>query len=237
MSTVDSGTRAYTPFAALQACLEIVIGSKDVQDVCRRIVHSKLFSQTTIGAWIFRVQDGISLVEIAGYGKPIEDGLNELPMWDENPASMSIQRQRYVFQAGSEDASQAALGAIPVIADGIPVAACILVMRPETLESPVSPEVLESLGTLVSSFCTPRSEGKVSNQTQLGSPTDLTSRQIIILGHMSDGLTNLEISSKVLLSESTVRQETIRIYRALGVSNRTEAVAAARKLNLIPSLI
>jgi ATP/maltotriose-dependent transcriptional regulator MalT len=53
---------------------------------------------------------------------------------------------------------------------------------------------------------------------------------------MGDGMTNAEISTKVLLSESTVRQETIRIYRALAVPGRQEAVAKARALGLIQKL-
>ena len=53
---------------------------------------------------------------------------------------------------------------------------------------------------------------------------------------MGDGLTNADIGHRVLLSESTVRQETIRIYRALGVTGRMEAVAKARSFGLIPKL-
>jgi DNA-binding NarL/FixJ family response regulator len=37
-----------------------------------------------------------------------------------------------------------------------------------------------------------------------------------------------------MLSESTIRQETVKIYKALGVSNRTEAASKAGALGLIP---
>jgi DNA-binding NarL/FixJ family response regulator len=56
------------------------------------------------------------------------------------------------------------------------------------------------------------------------SPEDLTARQLTILSHIQDGLVNLEIAKELMLSESTIRQETVRIYRALGVGNRQEAV-------------
>jgi DNA-binding NarL/FixJ family response regulator len=56
------------------------------------------------------------------------------------------------------------------------------------------------------------------------SPEDLTGRQLRILSHIQDGLVNLEIAKELMLSESTIRQETVRIYRALGVGNRQEAV-------------
>ncbi len=80
----------------------------------------------------------------------------------------------------------------------------------------------------------------MSRGAGLNSPTvaleEITTRQVSILGLMADGLTNAEIAGKVLLSESTVRQETIRIYRALAVSGRLEAVAKARALGLISKI-
>jgi DNA-binding NarL/FixJ family response regulator len=65
------------------------------------------------------------------------------------------------------------------------------------------------------------------------SPEDLTSRQLTILGHIQNGLVNLEIAKELMLSESTIRQETVRIYRALGVGNRQEAAKKARALGII----
>jgi DNA-binding NarL/FixJ family response regulator len=65
------------------------------------------------------------------------------------------------------------------------------------------------------------------------SPEDLSDRQLKILSHVQDGQVNLEIAKELMLSESTIRQETVRIYRALGVGNRQEAVKKARSLGLI----
>jgi len=62
---------------------------------------------------------------------------------------------------------------------------------------------------------------------------DLTSRQLKILELMAEGMVNVEIARELMLSESTIRQETVRIYRALGVPNRTEASKKGRSLGLI----
>jgi DNA-binding NarL/FixJ family response regulator len=64
----------------------------------------------------------------------------------------------------------------------------------------------------------------------------MTTRQLQILGMMAEGLTNAEIALRILLSESTVRQETIRIYRSLGVNNRADATSKGRLLGIIPKL-
>ena len=58
-------------------------------------------------------------------------------------------------------------------------------------------------------------------------PGVLSDRQLRILGLMAKGLTNSQISKRVGFSESTVRQETMAIYRFFGVGGRREAVRLA----------
>ncbi len=63
--------------------------------------------------------------------------------------------------------------------------------------------------------------------TRRPTPTALSERQARILGLMAKGLTNSQISKRVGFSESTVRQETMAIYRYFGVGGRREAVRLA----------
>jgi DNA-binding CsgD family transcriptional regulator len=56
----------------------------------------------------------------------------------------------------------------------------------------------------------------------------LTVRQRTIVTYMAQGMTNRQIAARVKFSESTVRLESMAIYRFYGVHSRTEAVAAAR---------
>jgi DNA-binding CsgD family transcriptional regulator len=55
----------------------------------------------------------------------------------------------------------------------------------------------------------------------------LSERQMQILALMAKGLTNGQIAARVGFSESTVRQETMAIYRFLNVGGRHEAVRIA----------
>lgn len=66
-------------------------------------------------------------------------------------------------------------------------------------------------------------------------PEDLTQRQREVLQYMSEGMTNGQIARILRFSESTVRQETMAIYRALRVGGRVEAVAYAREIGLLPT--
>jgi len=66
-------------------------------------------------------------------------------------------------------------------------------------------------------------------------PESLTVRQQQILAMMANGLTNPQIASRIGFSTSTVRMESLAIYRALGVHDRQNAVTAGRSLGLLES--
>lgn len=61
----------------------------------------------------------------------------------------------------------------------------------------------------------------------------LSARQQEILHLIAAGETNSGIAKRLFLSENTVKQHTIALYRKLGVKNRTHAVEAARRRGLI----
>jgi len=51
---------------------------------------------------------------------------------------------------------------------------------------------------------------------------------------MAHGKTNLVIAQEMILSESTIKQESVKIFRAMGVGTRQQAVLKARTLGLLP---
>ena len=57
--------------------------------------------------------------------------------------------------------------------------------------------------------------------------TELSPRQVRILHLLAEGLTNPQIAARIGFSDSTVRQETMAIYRFLGADGRREAVHIA----------
>ena len=58
----------------------------------------------------------------------------------------------------------------------------------------------------------------------------LTAREQQILNLIADGLTNRQISSNLIISESTVENHIHHIFVKLGISNRAQAVAHAFQL-------
>jgi DNA-binding NarL/FixJ family response regulator len=61
----------------------------------------------------------------------------------------------------------------------------------------------------------------------------ITPRQAQILQGMVEGKTNHELATDLGFSVSTIRHETMAIFRALGVSDRKEAAKAAQQMELV----
>ncbi len=65
-----------------------------------------------------------------------------------------------------------------------------------------------------------------------GRPPDLSvlsARKLEILGLVAEGLSNAQISRRLFLSESTVKQDLRAAYKALGVGNRRQAARFVRR--------
>ncbi|QKW30086.1 response regulator transcription factor [Streptomyces seoulensis] len=61
----------------------------------------------------------------------------------------------------------------------------------------------------------------------------LSRRELEVLELVRDGLSNLEISKRLFLSQATVKSHLVHVYAKLGVESRTAAVAAATEQGLV----
>lgn len=61
----------------------------------------------------------------------------------------------------------------------------------------------------------------------------LTPQEIVIIGYVSEGLTNKQIAQKMFLSDNTIKRHLQDIMNKLGVSNRAELVSKAMKERFI----
>ena len=61
----------------------------------------------------------------------------------------------------------------------------------------------------------------------------LSDRELEVLGLIAAGLSNREIAERLVVALSTVKTHITNLYRKLGVSSRTEALATARALDLV----
>jgi DNA-binding NarL/FixJ family response regulator len=73
----------------------------------------------------------------------------------------------------------------------------------------------------------------VGRDHSAGDLRGLTPREVEVLALMASGATNPEIARRLSFSASTIRTDTIAIYRKLTVKGRAEAVARAIALGIV----
>jgi LuxR family maltose regulon positive regulatory protein len=70
-------------------------------------------------------------------------------------------------------------------------------------------------------------------ETEQGMIQLLSKREVEILCRIAEGLSNQAIADEMVVELSTVKSHLKHIYRKLNVESRTQAVALARKLDLL----
>ena len=212
---------------------DLAISSDSYEQLCQRVVHEEVTQGLISGAHLYSVDSNLDMELQVSYGKTTVEVQPVVSAWGASPLSKCITGKKMHFEAGKE-ASHVAL---PLAKSAVPVGAMLLVMGPEMAGPPLSEPVAALLSKLGAFFVEVRP--RLSLQTIASGnghhhkPEQLTTRQIQIVQFMGDSLTNSQIGKELSLSESTIRQETIKIYKALGVSGREEAVSACKKIGLL----
>jgi DNA-binding CsgD family transcriptional regulator len=81
----------------------------------------------------------------------------------------------------------------------------------------------------------PADPGRVSRRPPTPRPAHgLTPREVEVVGLVAEGQTNRQIAGALFITEKTAGLHVSNILTKLGVSNRVEAAAAARRLQLLP---
>ncbi len=62
----------------------------------------------------------------------------------------------------------------------------------------------------------------------------MSARELEVLGLIAEGHSNQEFAAKLHLSLNTVKVHSSNIYGKLGVNSRTQAVAKAKVLGILP---
>jgi DNA-binding NarL/FixJ family response regulator len=184
------------------------------------------------------------------------ESLQHFSMWDDLPLALAIREQRMVTirnqtelfaefpNLANSHLNVSGVVTAPILASGSAVGAFAL-MSQEPLHDAASiehhlQEVCVALGLYslirnrVTCMSTDRGQlGPSNGHAEHQSQSQLTERQQTVLNYLAEGYTNGQIAQRMDFSESTIRQETMAIYRYLSVGGRREAVSAARIRGLL----
>lgn len=234
MTKSDIHLRSHRQLLAAEKVLDSILSSTSPTDLCRQVVHSNFVPESTRGCELFYLDSKSILRSVASYGLGAGQS-KDLSAWEDSLLSEAIREKRPVTGPIFADGIELSVIAIPFVANGVPVGLASVVVGEKDYKINVADEMANLFLKLGAFYLESLDFGNMSNGTGTISvnPEDLTTRQMSILGHIENGLVNIEIAKILMLSESTIRQETVRIYRALGVGNRKEAVKKARALGLL----
>ena len=95
--------------------------------------------------------------------------------------------------------------------------------------------IFAALGAWVGNRLTRRvAPESFQRNTQALQALDISKRELDVLEHLANGLSNREIAEQLYVSTNTVKTHLGHLYEKLGVSRRTQAVIRAKSLSLIP---
>ena len=129
-------------------------------------------------------------------------------------------------------------GYVRVFADEGPPMAALLqgLIRAHRRGKSVSRAEREHMNRVVRAFRpgVTRPETPGAAQTATGLIEPLTRRELEVLGSIAAGRRNRQIADELVVTVETVKRHVSHIFEKLSTTNRTEAVARARELGLIP---
>jgi LuxR family transcriptional regulator, maltose regulon positive regulatory protein len=131
-------------------------------------------------------------------------------------------------------------GYVRVFADeGAPMGALLgrLVTAQRTQQTAARAVPLDCLARLLRAFDATRvapHAGRGAAAAVPGLVEPLTAREVEVLGLLATGRSNQRIAEQLVVSLDTVKKHVSHVMDKLGVVNRTEAVARARELGLLP---
>lgn len=186
-----------------------------------------------------------SVHAVGSFGLPQDAvrGVQRRSLWDDTPAVNAIREGNPVIRNGATAHKQDFATtkshidhefpniAWPLVAGNQRVGS-LQIHFSESFDSDGISETLDDLSGLIGLYLVFQNLNHGSAYTEMKQPThssleNLTDRQMQILQLLAQGMTNPQIAARIGYSDSTVRQETMAIYRHLGVSGRRDAVDMA----------
>lgn len=215
----------------------LLSNTSSASELCRGLVHSNLTHPDTVGASIFSIDQQAHFQLVGSYGKGLP--ANGVSLWDEHPFARAVRAESMHSELGTTlDGSELEAYCLPLTKGGQPVGMLCLTLKAgekwDLVSSGAISVISKITGIWLDSFSpSTRSTSPLATYAAVSNPESLTERQLTVLRLMAEGKTNAQIAQELILSESTIRQETVKIYRALGVHARSEAGRRAKHLGII----
>ena len=209
--------------------------SSNGNELCRRLASDEVFGAGTHGTQLFALTNSGSWQLLGSYGKlAYPDGKET--QFDENLMTLAARSRSIEASTIELDGQPFDVVSCVLLRDALPVGALVRVSVLGSYSFNPTHGTLKAIQDSGGLFLDSIGFRTVASAPEAkdASPDDMTARQVQILIEMAHGKTNLVIAQEMILSESSIKQESVKIFRAMGVGTRQQAVLKARTLGLLP---
>ena len=223
-----------TPEMWLPGAIQVINAASTPHDYCKRLTTHQILGEGMVGNHLFILTNSGEFRLLGGFGIYPFDEDTVFTQFEDGIFADAVNTGRIKRE---KSASGYDIQVSPAIKAGVPNGALLTVLNPgrggsKKFEFRSFQELSYylTLGIFVSS------SGFSPVEASKRQPTGekLTARQLQILVGIAAGKTNLAIAKELILSESAIKQETVKIFRSLGVANRREAAQKAISMGLVP---
>ena len=209
--------------------------SANANDYCRRLTHDPEIGEGILGTQLFALSNRGALHCVGSYGIEAFEPNGQLSLFEDSPISEAINQRRVWFGDRDLQGRKLVMWVLPLIKGDVPVGAAVSVSDPKVEIAPFSEAAAAAAGNAGAIYLESLGLKNLFRETPQTSEGQLTERQYEILLGMARGETNAQIAQQLILSESSIKQESVKIFRVLGVGSRQQAVAKAKATGLLPA--
>lgn len=211
----------------------IFCSSSSLEGVCRSLVQSSFFLGTLDGAQIHTLTRRGSFVSAAFFGRESHPETDLLGFFDEHPISISARAKNVIIETHTS-LERPKLMSLPIMANDCVVATLSASVTSGQEILPFSDDELITVSSLAFLNLSLSGVLEINKSMDPRASGQLTKRQTEILMLISKGLTNAQIAGKIMMSESSVKLESGKIFKSLGVNNRRDAAKRGVETGVIP---
>lgn len=217
--------------------IDVINQSTSAQDYCRRLTLHPTLGTGMRGNHVFALTSTGKFKLMGGFGHypfPSDAEFSQLKssLLSRSVSSRSIERETVDTAEGAMD-----IQAVPGLKGGTPngvIVTCFDVGTGGTESFEMDPEQVQAYYLTLGLFISASGFGAIDAAEREPTNRPLTDRQYAILVGMAEGKTNLQMASEMHVSESMIKQETVKIYRSLGVATRQQAAVKAKAMAMLP---
>jgi DNA-binding CsgD family transcriptional regulator len=217
--------------------------SHNASDFCRFITVVAFREFGAVSAVMVRVEPDVAMRGVGHYGQPRLDAAPGSKEKRQQAAlTEAIITKEIIVLEQLEADQEHSFMAIPFSPAGEVLGALGVTFRRklDRLSVPQAElELLQLLSELIAVNSLPRmrASGLLSklyfDSENLEDISTITPRQLQVLDEMAIGKTNSQIARSLNLSESTIKQEAVRVFKILGVNSRQRAVSVGKEMGII----